>query len=346
MKKIALLLAIAIILTMTGCASEDSKAMDAANALLEAGDYAGAIEAYGAISSYQDVSAQIAAAADGLIKAGEYEKAMELLSSVNGYQVIADKMAEAEKLLQEQNAGFLYGTWKNLYSDAVLTMHEDGTGVLTTEDNTYDIRYTYEDGILTLDNPVTFVLTVSEENGICHLINDVNSMNFVTEADYEEVGPREVEITMENWEQYFELKHVRSLLYDQFGEPTAAAFNYAIYLKEEYVEKLAGGDQGLHDLVFKLEFDQTHRYVTNVTSDDYVVGDIQFSNESQTNTATIHDYRGNSSMSTRGVLAESVCGEFSLGWVNIDQGSEESDTYPYMENGKIIAVQGSVMLFP
>ena len=346
MKKIALFLVIVLLLGMTGCASEESKAMDAANALLEAGDYAAAIEAYGAISSYQDVSAQIAAAADALIAAGEYEKAMELLSSVNGYKMIADKMEEAEQLLQDQKAGFLYGTWKNLYSDAVLTMHEDGTGSLTVGSENYDIHYIYEDGKVTLDNPLTFALTVSEENGIPHLVNEANSMNFVTEANYEAIGPREVEITLENWEQYFELKHVRSLLYDQFGEPTAAAFNYVIYLKEEYIEKLAGGNNAFHDLVFKLEYDQNHRYVSNVTSDDFVVGDIHFSNETQTLTATVHDYRGNASMSTREVLYESVCGEFSIGLVNIDQGSEESKSYPYMENGKIIAVLGSVMLFP
>lgn len=345
MKKYAFLLVIAILLTMTGCASEDAKAMDSAAALLEAGDYAAAIEAYAAIGSYQDVSAQIAAAADALIAAGEYEKAMELLSSVNGYQLIADKMAEAEKLLQDQNASFLYGTWKNMYSDAILTMNDDGTGTLTTDDNTYDIRYTFEDGILTLDNPLTFSLTVSKENGFYHLINAVNNMNFVTAADYEEIGPKEVVITMENWEQYFELKHVQSLLYDEFGEPYAAAFNYAVYLKDEYTEKLAGGDNGLHDVNFKLEYDQNHRYITNITSEDYVLGDIQFSHESQTITVTVHDYR-NSNVSNRNVILNTVCGEFSLGWVNIDQGSEEAVAYLYMENGKIIAVQGSIMLFP
>lgn len=346
MKKLALFLVIVIMLTMTGCVSEDAKAMDAAAALLEAGDYAAAIEAYAAIGSYQDVSAQIAAAADALIAAGEYEKAMELLSSVNGYQLIANKMEEAEKLLQDQKAGFLYGTWKNMYSNSVLTMNEDGTGVLSVDNNTYDVRYTFEDGMLTLDNPVTFALTVTEENGVYHLISDANNMNFVTEADYETVGPKEVEITLENWEQYFELKHCRSLVYDQFGEPYAAAFNYVLYMKEEYIDKLAGGNQAFHNLVFKLEYDQNHRYVTNVTSDDYEVGDVLYSNECQTTTTSIHDYRGNSIGSTYNVLAKSVCGEFNLGWTNIDQGSADSESYPYMENGTIIAVQGSIMLFP
>lgn len=345
MKKIALLLILAIILTMTGCASEDTKAMDAAAALLESGDYAGAIEAYGAISNYQDVSAQIAAAADGLIAAGEYEKAMELLSSVNGYKMIADKMEEAEQLAKDQKAGFLYGTWKNMYTDATLVMNDDGTGTLTTDDNTYDIRYTFENGILTLDNPVTFALTVTVENGVYHLINDGNNMNFVTEADYEVVGPKEVKITLENWEQYFDLKHIRSLLMDDFGEPSAAAFNYVIYLKDDYIEKLAGGDNGLHNVVFKLEFDQNQRYITNITSEDYVVGDVQFTNESQTLTITVHDYRNNST-SNRITVLNTVCGEFNLGWLYIDQDSQEAEVYPYMENGKIIAVQGSIMLFP
>ena len=74
---LCLLLSLVMCLTLAACASKEDKAFDEANALLEAGDYEGAIAAFSAIGRYQEISA---------------------------------KIAEATQLLDESNAGFLYGT--------------------------------------------------------------------------------------------------------------------------------------------------------------------------------------------------------------------------------------------
>ena len=56
---LCLVMALVLCIGLCACASEEDKAFEAANALLEAGDYDGAIAAFSAIGRYQEISAKI-----------------------------------------------------------------------------------------------------------------------------------------------------------------------------------------------------------------------------------------------------------------------------------------------
>ena len=56
---LTLILALVMCLAMTSCASEEDKAFEAADALLAAGDYEGAIAAFSSIGRYAEISEKI-----------------------------------------------------------------------------------------------------------------------------------------------------------------------------------------------------------------------------------------------------------------------------------------------
>ena len=109
-KLVALFLVCALCLGLASCESQEEKAakqaMTDADALMESGDYASALEAYAALGEYEDAAA---------------------------------KVQEADLKLDEQKYGAYFGTWKNLYNDSVLTLEALGQSTLDGAACTYAI---------------------------------------------------------------------------------------------------------------------------------------------------------------------------------------------------------------
>ena len=232
---LSLILALALCISLAACSNADDKAFEEADALLAAGDYEGAIAAFSAIGRYQEISA---------------------------------KIAEAEKLRNEANAGFLFGNWVNVGRNASLKLNEDGTGVLTADAETYNTTYTYGNNTVTLTQPMAITLNVEDRNGVIHLVSKSFSFDFVSEADYPAFAPEDIEITLENWQEYFELREVNDIGVNAFGEVSSVQPCVGIFLKEEYYDRLMDGYYAT-DLSFELTYDEAAYQLLGCTPDDF-----------------------------------------------------------------------------
>lgn len=232
---LSLLLALVLALSLCACTSAEDKAFEEADALLAAGDYEGAIAAFSAIGRYQEIST---------------------------------KIAEAEKLQNEANMGFLFGNWINVGTDASLVLNDDGTGTLVYGTETYNTAYTYENNTVALTQPMAINLKVEKQNGVTHLIAEGFSLNLVSEADYPAFAPTDIEITLDNWQEYFELKEVNSIRTNAFGEVSSVQPSIGIFLKEEYYSRLMDGYYTT-DLSFELTYDEALYKVLNCDANDF-----------------------------------------------------------------------------
>lgn len=245
MKKLfALILALSLVLSLAGCASDSEKAVKEAQTLLDAGDLDGAIAALNQVPEYVTLTDALIQAvfqkADVLAQAGSYDEALALLASLGGYQQVADKIADVEDQRQQADVGFLLGTWKNIPSALELTFEADGTCAFAAYGEQLSLTYSHSDGIVNIPSPLSFSLEVTEKDGVTHLIGNSGppALDLVPEANYEALAPETVEITMDNWDTYFELRETYEEYLGEFGEFSYRMPTYGIFLKDEYCELL------------------------------------------------------------------------------------------------------------
>lgn len=247
MKKfVSILLLAAFCLSMAACSSVD-KEFEAADALLQAGDYEGAIAAFSSIGRYQEIKA---------------------------------KLNEAEKLLREANYGFLFGLWTDLlYRDQgvnSIMIREDGKAILRG----YTTTFTYIDGVLCLDSPLDGQLVFEEIDGVKHLRGSLDGveMDFVTADDFEELGPYTVTLNMDNWSEYFELREAVQVQLNQFGEVQYASNGYGIFLKDEYVDKMHYNSLYPNGIDFQMSYDEAC-FMAPVSSVEEAIKTIYYKSE-------------------------------------------------------------------
>lgn len=243
---LSLILALVMCLAMTACASEEEKAFEAADALLAAGDYEGAIDAFSSIPSYQEISAKI-------------EEAEKL-------------RMEAEKLAHIANAQPLHGSWINADADSfgiaiTLDIKPDGNCTVVWGDTVTDSDYSCMDNTFSI-RMMGIDLKVEAQDGVTHLVNDEFNMDFVSEADYSAFALQEIELTIDNWQEYFELKEVNSIRENAFGEVESVYPTVGIFLKEEYYSRLPQYIENLN-IAFELTYDETAYVVTNCTPEEF-----------------------------------------------------------------------------
>ena len=243
---LSLILALVLCLAMTACASEEDKAFEAADALLAAGDYEGAIAAFSSIGRYAEISEKI------------YEAEMLRI--------------EAERLNSIANAEAFFGNWINIGKDFVdisisLTLNSDGSSHMIWGEEVYDATFGCKDNIVIVDTPY-MELKVEEINGITHLIAAEYNMDFVTEADYPAFALQDIEITMDNWQEYFEMKEVNSIQVNAFGEVSSVRPAIGIFLKEEYYDRVPDNYWDV-DISFEVTYDEVFYKLLNCTPDDY-----------------------------------------------------------------------------
>lgn len=265
MKRIlCIILSILMLLSLAACGEPEPDpeqlAFEAACALLEEGKYQEAIAAFSRLESYRKVQEKI----------DEAEAALEAqwLASEE-----AARQAELEKL------GFLYGTtWHELGGTAELTFeeHQNGGSPLhcrhwedreTLED--FDAHWKFIDGEIWISyfpglDPDTsgeygYRATAEERDGVTHLL--VGDLDFVRSEDYGPFAPVEIEITLDNWQEYFEFIGGKKWEYDDFGIATGVWFATAIVLKEEYRDRLVLAHT---DIAFGYTYDTLTRNIAKL----------------------------------------------------------------------------------
>lgn len=292
-----------------------------------------------------------------LIDNEEYEKAIDLLTSLEIYDQITDLLVEAEEGQQEleqallmEEAGFLLGTWRCIDQNGMtITFMEDGTCQVETEYDTFSGTFRFEEDDR-IDTPLGMlqvtqyqgVRCLTAENFSYYVGETAAGIRFLREEDCEVLGPQTIEITMDNWEDYFELRFTPFFYRDDFGDVEYAGFGYIVFLREEYVDKLYH-DHSAMDVAFKLECDSGYRYVSDPTQPDYVIGDVPpyHSSSVDTFTATLLDCRGSSYYVEGDAEYGAVCANLGSGGMPLDEG-----IFPVQENGRIIEVRGTIMIYP
>jgi hypothetical protein len=88
----------------------------------------------------------------------------------------------------------------------------------------------------------------------------------IKEENYEALAPEAIELTLENWETYFEIREAQDDIYTAMGELEFIQRGFGIFLREEYIERMT--DMPL-DISFKAAA-VAHWY--QVLTEDYASG--------------------------------------------------------------------------
>lgn len=131
------------------------------------------------------------------------------------------------------------------YKVATITLQEDGTCIYKGESAKWEYVAELNQFIFTLDrNGVSGTLEIAEENGKTVLKYNTEiyyrPTDFIAkEKEYINVGntyscKKEIEITLDNWDQYFEIVENTDWRKNAFGEAENLNISYSFKLKDEY----------------------------------------------------------------------------------------------------------------
>lgn len=101
----------------------------------------------------------------------------------------------------------------------------------------------------------------------------------------------EVEITMENWQDYFEQREAEWVQVNDRGDVILRDFGYGVFLKEEYVGRLAQEEPVA--VTFEMKANSVrYQVMGDLTTDNYIIKDEVLHNEGeQIITADVQDLR-------------------------------------------------------
>lgn len=148
-----------------------------------------------------------------------------------------------------------------------------------------------------------------------------------------------VEITMDNWETYFELRSVTEPYIGESGRPEAWDFLYGVFLKPEYAQRFSFGQ-----VDFEISYDLSDYVCTwdeaGVTLGEKIRSDLESSFE--TKTFGLEDLREDPNLTEQspfyGQIAGVVYGGTTL---RQDDGTDHAQV---PENGKILRAEGTLTL--
>lgn len=129
------------------------------------------------------------------------------------------------------------------------------------------------------------------------------------ETPTEAPQPVPVEITMENWEEYFELRETEQVYISETCSVINRVFGYGVFLKEEYTDRFAEGSQVAFDLEYNLAWT---RVMGDLTADNYLMMGTQTDGERKMLTAGLTDYRIADNMSEESDFYGQVAAEFAF----------------------------------
>ena len=114
-----------------------------------------------------------------------------------------------------------------------------------------------------------------------------------TEAPVADEVVEEIEITTENWQDYFERRDVQKVYVNNTGEITLREFGYGVFLKDEYIPRLAQNNPV--DVSIEMQVDAVRYQVYgDLTTNNFIIRDDATHNiGTEILTAQVEDYRGN-----------------------------------------------------
>ncbi len=194
-----------------------------------------------------------------MLEKGEYQSAHYYIDSLKA-QAIQEGKTEEEK---ESNLPMLYGEWTltSTYETEKqiekVSFNEDGTCKIGEESLKWRMRDEYE---------TTVNIDISEGENVNYRASlnvggkePVLDMNLVKEdgngvgiGNYRNLALyEEIEITKENWDQYFELVEEGKFSDNAFGEFESFTYYQYLSLKSEYVDRISSS---LSKLAMELDF--------------------------------------------------------------------------------------------
>ena len=115
--------------------------------------------------------------------------------------------------------------------------HEDSTCSIDGQQYGWELEIgnTYEDVTVLIleDSSEKYRLQVHAEKGTATLINGTSRLTYMDTSRFERV-----EITPENWNEYFELDETPSISKNEFGDVTGGRYNICYQLKKPFFERL------------------------------------------------------------------------------------------------------------
>lgn len=243
-KILAVLLVAALCLSFTGCALV-AKTGDAIN------------ENVAESNKYEKYDALIEA-----IEANDFEKAYaELVRFANEAEGVSQPTEEEEFAELAKNA---VGEWITFHEDVTdaktLILNEDGTGFYDTENFTWAVDYGDEDyfTVKCMVNGVEFkyYINFNRYDGESVYRCSVNIVEVQDEYSWTSTHEDEstyfdrynkdvleiVDITAENFNDYFEVRPEPYWNLNEFGEPESWGRGHYVFLRPEYAERLAIDD--------------------------------------------------------------------------------------------------------
>ena len=120
--------------------------------------------------------------------------------------------------------------------------------------------------------------------------------------------PEEITITLENWQEFFELRETEQVYISETCAVTNRVFGYGVFLKEEYADRFAEGSQ----VSFELEYNVAWaRVMGDLTADNYMIMGAQSNPDRKLQSAQLSDFRLVENMSEESDFYGQVAAEFA-----------------------------------
>ncbi len=140
------------------------------------------------------------------------------------------------------------GAWMNVASTShgmKMVLSEDGKGYVTLVEENEDLTWERidDDTLSVTANGKELLFEIGASDGIVELIwkGTFSRYTMVSEADYNNMIEA-VEITAENWQEYFEVKPYAEPRKDDFGDVTDVTIGAALVLKDKYADSFKAAD--------------------------------------------------------------------------------------------------------
>lgn len=308
-KRTMLLLAALFLFSMAGCQSEQTQTVPtAAQVEIVPTEITPPPEA--------DPREDALEAADALLEQGDYDSAIKAYTALGNFSDAPEKLAEATSKKDEP----YYGTWINLYDETVFTFSAEGKATADGK----SISYARDGSTLTItginlaehpfftmmplgaswpipgeNDPIP--LTIVDEGGIRRMYCNLARIYLVPEDQAEALSPIAVDITMENWQEYFysESSEAHNGPVGDFpGQCPEGTTELYVWLKEAYCNRLMNpwkGDGMYLDVTFVFQYNT--EYFTYSTEADGTVSftSLKYSpfggSATRTQTQLLSDYR-------------------------------------------------------
>lgn len=248
-----------------------------------------------------------------------------------------------------------YCNWVNLRGDSAMTLDSQGNVTYDGAQGSYAI----EGEVLSISlEDAQIQLDITDHNGIPRLICGWQYMDFVPETAAGDFEPYTVELTMDNWNTYFDLHETAAFGYINLVMPETGVPDFELRMKPEYVYKLLdapNGDDSMSKLnpIFTFSYDALGYTYKKGDNGEFVFEFLEALDSAQQNMipqpreCPLLDYRPYNM-----TLNEEQCPLFvnggwyaGNGWTDND-GNPDKGTVIYPINPAVASVSGTLTLLP